>query len=304
MRATQIVKLSVALVYVTATAALAQQPPLPSNHPEVKRPAERAKAARLTEQFAGSATAAGPAAPVVRRNLIDEHIFGKMQRDGIPHAPLASDEEFYRRIHLDLTGRIGTDEGLRQFVASADAAKRDKLIDALIGSQPYRAKWAYWFGDLSMAAANRVGNEGKNLYYRYLYDNIQLNRPYNLMVTDMLTTNAVSNWYVGPASYLARWVVIGLTCEDTVHEDTSDELAIHTAKHFLGINLSCVSCHDGRNHCGANEHHQHAAPGAAGLFRLVALLVLLPAATRTQVVPSRFCHLVPPRSDSTPLKRH
>jgi hypothetical protein len=171
-----------------------------------------------------------------------------MARDGIPHAPLASDEEFFRRVHLDLTGRIGGDESLRKFTGSSDADKRDKLIDSIIGTHPYRAKWAYWFGDLSMAAANRVGNEGKNLYYRYLYDNIQVNRPYNLMVTDLLTANAVSNWYVGPASYLARWVVIGLTCEDTVHEDTSDELAIHTAKHFLGIDLQCVSCHDGRNH--------------------------------------------------------
>jgi Protein of unknown function (DUF1549)/Protein of unknown function (DUF1553) len=232
-----------------AAQAWTQQPQsLPKDHPAVNAPGDRAKAARLTEQFSASQPATMSVKPVARRNFIDEHIFGKMQRDNIPHAPLASDEEFFRRIHLDLTGRIASDDELRKFLASSDLDKRDKLIDAIIGSHPYRSKWAYWFGDLSMAAANRVGNEGKNLYYRYLYDNIQLNRPYNVMVTDMLTTSAVSNWYVGPASYLARWVVIGLTCEDTVHEDTSDELAIHTAKHFLGIDLQCVSCHDGRNH--------------------------------------------------------
>ncbi len=228
---------------------LSAQQPLPKDHPIVDRSAasQREKAARLTEQIAGPSTAA-VAEPVARRNFVDEHIFGKMQRDKVPHAPLATDAEFFRRIHLDLTGRIGSDEELRKFVASSESGKRDKLIDSLIGAAPYRAKWTYWLGDLSMAAANRVGNEGKNLYYRYLYDNLQVNRPYNLMVTDMLTANAVSNWYVGPASYLARWVVIGLKCEDTVHEDTSDELAIHTAKHFLGIDLQCVSCHDGRNH--------------------------------------------------------
>ena len=66
---------------------------------------------------------------------------------------------------------------------------------------------------------------------KWVYDNIHLNRPYNEMVKDMLTANAASNWYVGPASYVARWVVVGLTCEDTVHEDTSDELAINAAKH-------------------------------------------------------------------------
>jgi hypothetical protein len=64
----------------------------------------------------------------------------------------------------------------------------------------------------------------------------------------MLTAKAVSNWYVGPASYLARWVIIGATCADTVHEDTSDEIAVWTAMHFLGLNVQCISCHDGRRH--------------------------------------------------------
>lgn len=250
MRATSLVALAFGWSLVCIVSAAEKQ--LPKNHPVVGgtgKETTREKAARLTEQVAGGGAAApSPVAPVARRNFIDEQIFGKMERDGIPHAPLASDEEFFRRVHLDLTGRIGSDDALRAFVRSSDAGKRDKLVDSLVGSHPYRAKWAYWLGDLSMAAANRVGNEGKNLYYRYLYDNIQVNRPYNLMVTDLLTANAVSNWFVGPASYVARWVVIGVTCEDTVHEDTSDELAIHSAKHFLGIDLQCVSCHDGRNH--------------------------------------------------------
>jgi hypothetical protein len=218
----------------------------PAGHPEIKKTGSRAKASQLTEQVAGPASE--KPGPVARKNFIDEHIFGKMQRDGVPHAPLASDEEFFRRVHLDLIGRIGDDDALREFVASKDPAKRDQLVDSLVGSKAFRAKWAYWFGDLHKSAANRVGNEGKNVYYRWLYDNLQINRPYDAMVRDLLTANAVSNWYVGPASYVARWVVVGIKCEDTVHEDTSDELAVNSARHFLGIDLQCVSCHDGRKH--------------------------------------------------------
>src|SRR6266480_3436452 len=40
------------------------------------------------------------------RTLIDQHIFGRMQRDKIPHASKAADEEFARRAWLDATGRI------------------------------------------------------------------------------------------------------------------------------------------------------------------------------------------------------
>ena len=43
---------------------------------------------------------------VAVHNFIDKFIFGKMQRDRMPHAPLATDHEFLRRVSLDLTGRI------------------------------------------------------------------------------------------------------------------------------------------------------------------------------------------------------
>jgi hypothetical protein len=226
--------------------ALAAQSKLPKDHPPLPS-GSRDKAARLSVAVGGEA-APGPVAPVRRRNFIDEHIFGKMERDSVPHAPLASDDEFFRRVHLDLTGRIGSDDELRAFRESNDAGKRDKLIDKIASSDAYKTKWAYWFGDLAMAAANRVGPGGKNIFYDWIYDNVHLNRPYNELVKDMLTASAASNWYVGPASYVARWVVIGLKCEETVHEDTSDELAIRSAKHFLGIDLNCVSCHDGARH--------------------------------------------------------
>src|SRR5262245_22432773 len=52
---------------------------------------------------------------VAIRDLIDQHLFGAMERDGIPHAPLANDYEFCRRLYLDLTGRIPTPEQLKAF---------------------------------------------------------------------------------------------------------------------------------------------------------------------------------------------
>lgn len=205
------------------------------------------QASKLTAEVAGKARASD-ALPVPRKNFIDDYIFGKMARDHIPHAPLASDEEFFRRVHIDLTGRIPDSTKLHAFLDSTDPEKRDKLIDELVGSKEWRAKWTYWFGDLAMAAANRIGNEGKNVFYRWVYDNFQINRPWNEFVSDLLTANAVSNWYVGNAGYVARWVVIGVKCEDAVHEDTSDELAIHSVRDFLGVDLNCVSCHDGARH--------------------------------------------------------
>jgi hypothetical protein len=56
------------------------------------------EASRLTEA-ASSALPADPAsyAPVPRKNFVDEFIFGKIERDKIPHAPVSTDSEYLRR---------------------------------------------------------------------------------------------------------------------------------------------------------------------------------------------------------------
>ena len=100
------------------------------DHPNVPSPDRRQRLSDLTELIADG-EASGDPTLVPRKNFIDEFIFGKMERDGIPHAALSSDTEFFRRIHLDLTGRIPDSEQVRQFVASEDPEKRDKLIEKL-----------------------------------------------------------------------------------------------------------------------------------------------------------------------------
>ena len=233
-------------LWVAAVAA--QAPQAPADHPTAAAPATGTRdASTLTERLRPSTTA-GSTTPVPRRNLIDEFIFAKMESDKIPHAGLSSDEEFFRRVHIDLTGHIPTDEDLRTFLASTAPNKRETLIDRLVASRASKTKWTYFLNDVYKPHSNRVGPQGKVAFQKWVYDNIHLDRPYNEMVQDMLTSNAVSNWYVGPASYVARWVITAVACDDEVHEDTSEELAIHAAKDFLGVDTSCVSCHDGARH--------------------------------------------------------
>src|ERR1043166_8565224 len=66
---------------------------------------------------------------IERKNYIDQHIFGRMERDGVPHAGLASDEEFVRRAYLDATGRIPSADDVLSFLSSKNPRKRDELID-------------------------------------------------------------------------------------------------------------------------------------------------------------------------------
>src|SRR5262249_10274268 len=73
--------------------------------------------------------------------FIDTEIFGKMKKDGIAPAPLASDTEFLRRVTLDLTGQIPTQDAVKTFLADPSPDKRARRIDLLIGSDPFIDRW-------------------------------------------------------------------------------------------------------------------------------------------------------------------
>ncbi|MEX2263173.1 MAG: DUF1549 domain-containing protein [Bryobacteraceae bacterium] len=212
--------------------------------------------------LAGALTLAAPgeSGRVNRKNLIDEHIFEKMEKDGVPHAPLSSDTEFLRRVTLDLTGRLPSPETIRKFAADSDPGKRDKYIDTLfpllptmgVGRRPTRVgpfldRWTTFFGD--MFRNNEQLREGINSFHDYIYKVLELNVPYDEFVREMITASAVSTWTTGPANFVARHrVMAGDGYSEMNHEDTADELAIWTTRLFLGVDIECISCHDGRGH--------------------------------------------------------
>ena len=88
-------------------------------HAPLFQPPKTAGAGALTQKVAGSLPEirAPPPLDVPVNNFIDKHIFGKMQRDGIPMRRLSTDHEFLRRVTLDLTGRIPAPDEVREFVA-------------------------------------------------------------------------------------------------------------------------------------------------------------------------------------------
>ena len=64
-----------------------------------------------------------------------------------PLTPPASDADFLRRTHLDLTGLIPTADEARAFFADASADKRARLVDQLLAT-PQHARHLATFFDL------------------------------------------------------------------------------------------------------------------------------------------------------------
>lgn len=221
-----------------------------------KKPKASEEASRYTAAVARALPRAGTArAKIVRKNLIDEHIFGRIQRDRIPHARLSTDEEFVRRATLDATGRLPSADEVRTFLADTNAQKRDKLIDSLVASEGFAEQWGWLWGDLfRVLGRSGDGNQG-HLFHYWNKEWLRSDRPYNEVVHDLFTASAKSHSAI-PATNL-----IGRNSYDTNilpaspddyrvgnRLDAIDDFNIDTARIFLGMNLTCISCHDGARH--------------------------------------------------------
>lgn len=225
-----------------------------AHRPMFQPPADKAKAAsEITSEVRSAAERAARQQKIPRRTYIDEAIFSRMERDGIPHAVLAPDAEFLRRAFLDATGRVPSPDDVLSFLASRNPNKRDELIDRLVHSEAFVDRWAYFFEDL-FRAGGRMG-AGLNLFHYWLRDWLKLDRPYNEVVTELLTGGGKTSFSVPGAMYFARDFVKAKDdpdapdAQDLVNiPDTIDEFTITYAKVFLGVNMACISCHDGAHH--------------------------------------------------------
>jgi hypothetical protein len=75
---------------------------------------------------------AGEAVAAELAKLIDQQIDARLRSEGVLAAELADDEEFVRRIHLDLHGTVPTLEQTRRFLADAKPDKRTRLVESLL----------------------------------------------------------------------------------------------------------------------------------------------------------------------------
>lgn len=165
-------------------------------------------------------------------NRIDDLVATKWERLRILPSELCSDEEFLRRVHLDLTGLPPTSEEIRTFLADTTETqqKRAAVIDRLIGSEAFVEFWTNKWADLLQVNRKFLGPEGSLAYRNWIRQAIAENKPYDQFVHEILTASG-SNRAHPPASY---YKVLR----------NPDEIMENTTHLFLGIRFNCNKCHD------------------------------------------------------------
>ncbi|MBI4908442.1 MAG: DUF1549 domain-containing protein [Acidobacteria bacterium] len=185
-----------------------------------------------------------------RRNLIDEYVFTQLEERGIDAAPISTDEEFLRRVTLDLTGRIPSPADIRAFLASEDPGKRDQVIEKLLASDEFIDKWTMWFGDLlknnSFPSNFDRQLAGRNAYYVYMRDALKSDKSLKTFAYDLVT--GFGNHFDQDYAAAANYPIASKTSMGPI-QDTYDTMLSMTASTFLGLGeMDCLLCHNGRGH--------------------------------------------------------
>jgi hypothetical protein len=163
-------------------------------------------------------------------NYIDEHVHAKLKELQYLPAGLCSDEEFLRRVTLDVIGQLPSLEETKGFLADSAPNKRAKWIDQLLERPEYARFWALKWGDLLKLTSGQMGSGGAFKFHRWLVRAFESNMPYDQFVQELMT--ASGSTLDNPAANFYR------TATDT--QDSVESIS----QLFLGARLQCAKCHN------------------------------------------------------------
>lgn len=163
-------------------------------------------------------------------NYVDDHIHVKLQQLKFLPSVTCTDEEFIRRVYLDVIGIAPTIEEASAFLADQAPDKRAKLIDRLLERAEYAKFWALKWGDLLRLTTKQVGGDGAYKYHRWVERALATNLSYDKFARELLTA-AGSSLQHAPANFY-RTSADANDCVETVSQV------------FLGARLQCAKCHN------------------------------------------------------------
>ncbi|MBC7817858.1 MAG: DUF1553 domain-containing protein [Planctomycetaceae bacterium] len=167
--------------------------------------------------------------PVPTEHFVDQHVVAKLNDLKVTPSELSSEEEFLRRVSLDLIGLQPTADEVRKFLADADLAKRTKAIDTLFARPEFVDHWSLKWGDLLQNSRVRLNEPAMYGFREWIRSAVASNMPLDEMTRQLLTSKGGAADNPTGAYYL-------------ISKDTNDTLE-RVAEVFCGVRMLCARCH-------------------------------------------------------------
>jgi hypothetical protein len=168
---------------------------------------------------------------IPENNYVDSRIHEKLKKLRILPSGLCNDEEFIRRVMIDICGLLPTPEEVQAFIANKAPDKRAQLIDQLLERKEFVEIWVMKWSELLQVRSNQtVSYKSTLLYYDWLRSKIANDVPINEMVKELLS--AQGGTFSEPATNYYQT------------EPDNLKLSENVAQVFLGMRLQCAQCHN------------------------------------------------------------
>jgi hypothetical protein len=178
--------------------------------------------------------------------FINDQIRKGWKDAGVKPSPEATDNEWCRRVYLDVLGRIPSVKELQKFLANKSKAKKAELIDQLLESddyvEEYARNWTTLWTNTLIGRPKSDRDEARDLVDRdgmqqYLRRTFLTNKPYDKMVFDLVSATGANKpgeeGYNGAVNFVL----------DNLQENATTATA-KTARYFLGLQVQCTQCHN------------------------------------------------------------
>jgi hypothetical protein len=195
---------------------------------------------------------------------IDELVVAKLRKLGEVPSDVCTDGEFLRRVSLDLTGTLPSEDEAKAFLADTDPEKRVRKIDELLERPGYAAWWATRFCDWTGNNAQENQQNGPDrrnvasvLWYEWMRARIAENTPYDEIVERIVLSKSRLDGesYEDYCARMSGYLVRGHEAEFAGEQHsmpyywsrrnfrTTEERALGFAYAFLGVRIQCAQCH-------------------------------------------------------------
>lgn len=177
---------------------------------------------------------------------IDRFIERRLADKGLEPSPDAARRTLIRRAYFDVVGLPPTPQAVRAFVADDSSEAFPRLVDELLASPQFGARWArYW---LDVARYSDEGFQARPFpsawpYRDWVIDALNADMPYDEFVTHQLAADRLQEDPKHLAALGLLTVGINLPRPTDVPENLDDRIDVVT-RGFLGLSVACARCHD------------------------------------------------------------
>ena len=171
-----------------------------------------------------------------RHSFIDDQVLEQLERLRVRPSPPTDDATFYRRVSLDLTGRLPAPDQVDAYVANDDSGKREQLVDQLLASDAFVEAWTMRLAQLLRLRSQqdkdktRITETAVRTYHGWIARQLREGVGFDEVARALLTATGDTE-KVGPAGFYNA-------VEDPLLQTE------FMAEVFLGSRIGCANCHN------------------------------------------------------------